>query len=319
MRKKKKSKAWILILVIILVVAALVINLNREDEETEVTITETEVIKTDILNTVSKSSYIQTALQENKELHATYYFKEIYFEENQYIKEGENILKYTNGTYMEAPYDCVITSMSIPESGNMCTNNHYLTLQSTETFKISLSIDEDELDTVYVGQEALIEVETLENSDITGYVTNISNTATYSSSGSKFQIEVEFQNNGEILLGMSVKCSIVLEKAEDVIAVANEAITSENRVSYVTIKLEDGTTKQVEIETGISNDAYTEIKSGLSEGDIALIEESTEESRQNNSRQMMDMGGSRSDRREQNGEEMPNMPSGGTSMGGLQK
>ena len=41
---------------------------------------------------------------------------------------------------------------------------------------------------------------------------------------------------------------------------------------------EDGSIKQTEITTGISNDAYTEVKSGLNEGDIVYIEKSTSSS-----------------------------------------
>ena len=33
-------------------------------------------------------------------------------EEDDTVKKGENILKYTNGTYLVAPYDSVITEMS---------------------------------------------------------------------------------------------------------------------------------------------------------------------------------------------------------------
>ena len=317
MEKKKKKKLWLLILIIIIsiMIAIYMMNNNSSNdtgaESTE--ITETTVIKTDILNTISNSSYIQSALTENKELHATYYFEEIYFEENQYISEGENILKYTNGEYMVAPYNCVITAMSIPNSEEICTNKHYLTLQSTDTLKISLEIGEDELNTIYVGQEARIEVETLDNKNVIGYVTSIDNTANYSSSGSTFGVDVEFPNNGEILLGMSAKCSVVLEKAEGVIAVANEAITEQNNKKYVTVKSSDGTTKEIEIEVGIENDAYTEVKNGLNEGDIVLIEETQESSMQNimgQKNQMDRQQGGFS--QEQGGGERPEMPSGGS-------
>lgn len=173
--------------------------------------------------------------------------------------------------------------MSIPNAGEMCTDKHYLVLQATDTLQCLTSIDEDELDKISVGEEASIEIEALDKT-VTGYVTKISNTANYSSSGSTFDVTVEFKNDGEILLGMSAKCEIILEKAEDVIAIPKEAVNEERDKKYVTVKQEDGETKQVEIETGIENDAYLEVTSGLSEGDIVLIEESTNE--QSNQTQM---------------------------------
>ena len=62
-------------------------------------------------------------------------------------------------------------------------------------------------------------------------------------------------------------------------------IKNQNRQKTVTVKLADGSSEDVQIETGISNDAYTEVKSGLSEGDIVLIEENSEQS---NSKNMQD-------------------------------
>ena len=287
MKKSKVFKilVFIVLLAIIIIITGYILKKSQKQETVSTSATEVTVIKTDIINTVSSSSYIQSALIENKELHATYYFDEIYFEKNQYINAGEQILKYTNGEYLIAPYNCILTDYSIPEQNAICTNKHYITIQSTDSLIISLSIDEDEIDEIYEGQEASIKIESLNNKEVAGYVTNIDNTASYSSSGSKFNVDVEFQNEGDIMLGMSAKCSIILEKAENTIAVASEAIKNQNRQKTVTVKLSDGSSKDVQIETGISNDAYTEVKSGLNEGDIVLIEENSDQS---NSKNMQD-------------------------------
>lgn len=306
--KKKAIKYSILVCIFIIIIVGIIYKVNGEEEDETTTVSETEVIKTDILNTLSTSSYISTALEENKQLHTGYYFSEIYVEENEYVAQGTEILQYTNGESLVAPYNCVITSIMVPNSGEICTNNHYITIQSTDTLQMSLQIEEDELDIVYVGQEAQIEIEALDKT-VTGYVTKIDNTATYSSSGSNFGVEVEFENDGDILLGMSATCSIVLEKAEDAIAVANEAIQEQGGKKYVTVQNEDGTTEDVEIETGIENDAYTEVISGLNEGDIVLIIEETEET---NTGGQMRGGGNM----EQN-QGMDEMPSGEAPSGDM--
>lgn len=276
--KKKGLNIIICICIFLIIVIGIFLYfiMNQNDEASNDSYSESEVIRTDVINSISSSTYVTTALEETKPLHNTYYFEEIYFEENQEIQEGENILKYTNGSYFVAPYNCVISQMSIPNSGEMCTDKNYLVLQATDTLQCLTSIDEDELDSILVGQEASIKIEAL-NKTITGYVTKISNTANYSSSGSTFDVTVEFQNDGEILLGMSANCEIILEKAENVIAVPKEAVQEERDKKYVTIKQEDGEAKQVEIETGIENDAFVEVTSGLEEGQIVLIEENSNE------------------------------------------
>jgi len=63
-------------------------------------------------------------------------------EEDDTVKKGENILKYSNGTYLVAPYDCVITEINIPESGEKCTNEHYVKVASNNTLSVQFKVDE---------------------------------------------------------------------------------------------------------------------------------------------------------------------------------
>lgn len=88
-------------------------------------------------------------------------------------KKGEDILKYTNGTYLVAPYDSVITEMS----------------------KIS---------SVSLGQSASVSISTFEDKTLEGVVTNISSTA----SNGKFTVTVEFDNDGDVMLGMTAGINI---------------------------------------------------------------------------------------------------------------
>ena len=157
--------------------------------------------------------------------------------------------------------------------GAIFTSKHSITVTGTDTLKTTLTVDEDDLDTVYVGQEAQITISALDGKVYTGYVTNVSTTATYSSNGSKFTVTVEFENDGEILIGMTGKTEVILEKAENVVVVPVEAVETKNKISYVTVVNKNGTTNEVQVETGISNDAYIEIKSGLSVGDVVQITE----------------------------------------------
>lgn len=246
---------------------------NASGEEKSLTQVKAE-IKT-IVNTISKSGEIKSNTEETLNLHTSYYLSEVYVQENEYIAKGENILKYANGTYLTAPYNLVVTSLNLPEVGSIFTSKHSISVKGTDTLQTTLTVSEDDLDIVYVGQEAQIAIGALNNKVYKGYVTNISTTASYSSNGSKFTVTVEFENDGEILIGMTGRTEVILEKAENVVAVPIEAVETENRISYVTIVNADKTTEQVQVETGISNDAYIEIKSGIKEGDFLQIIENT--------------------------------------------
>ena len=156
--------------------------------------------------TISSKGEIYSALSEKKELHATYYFEKIYVTENEFVEEGENILKYANGEYLQAPYDCVIKTINVPNEDGQCTNEHYVEIEATNQLKMTVNVDESYINNVYLGQDATIKVIALENKEYKGNITDISSTAT----NGNFEVTVEFINDGEINLGMTGTCSIVV-------------------------------------------------------------------------------------------------------------
>lgn len=153
---------------------------------------------------LSTTSEVSSSLTENIELHATYYLEESYVETNQAIKAGENILKYTNGEYLTAPYDCVVTNINIPDKEAQCTNEHYIEISSINSLQVQFRVDETKIDSIKLGQEATIEIGAYEDKTLKGYVTKISSTA----SNGRFTVTVEFENDGEILLGMTANVTI---------------------------------------------------------------------------------------------------------------
>lgn len=117
---------------------------------------------------------------------------------------GENILKYTNGIYLTAPYDCVVTEINIPDIQGKCTNEHYVKISSNNNLIVQFSVDETNINSISLGQTAQIQISAYENKVIEGVVTNISNTA----SNGKFTITVGFENDGEIMMGMTATVTI---------------------------------------------------------------------------------------------------------------
>lgn len=297
MNKKKINPIVVIIIVLVIVlVGILYFGLRDTDvsNSSEVTISTDATIVTvsrqNIENTLSSSGQISSELEEKLTLHASYYFEELLVETNVLIEEGTNIIEYTNGTYLEAPYDCVLTSYNLPNEDEQCTTSHYVQLQSISALTMTLSISENDISKVSIGDEVDITI-TATGEVITGYITKLSEIGTYSSSGSTFTATVGFANNGNLKIGMSATCEIIFESAENVIAVPLEAIQEENGNKYVIKVNSDGTEENVTVETGIENDAYVEIKSGLNEGDQVEMIESDSSS---NSFNGMNFGGSSS-------------------------
>jgi len=80
--------------------------------------------------------------------------------------------------------------------------------------------------------------------------------------------------------GLTVTVSILIDERTDVLLVPNGAITSRGGQAYVQVVLLDDTTEEQTIEehaiqTGISDWQYTEVTSGLSEGEQVIVPQGT--------------------------------------------
>ena len=205
-----KKESSIKIIIIVLLIIILVIMLFKYNSRTKSNLSSKEINIENVSNNiaaetniVSTKTQIQSALTENISLHATYYLKEIYVTTNQTIKQGENILQYTNGEYLTAPYDCVINEINVPEYEEECKNDNYVNISSINRMQITISINEDSINKIYIGQESTITVTSL-NEDIIGYVTYISSTA----NNGNFTVIVQFNNDYDIKIGMSATVKI---------------------------------------------------------------------------------------------------------------
>lgn len=228
-----------------------------------------------IKTSLTTSGEIVSSNTEKISLNTDYSFSTMCVEEGESVTEGQKLIKYTNGTYLQAPYNCVLISSSLPEKEEICTSSNYVELKSLDSLAMSLQIDESEINKVSIGDEAEIEI-TSTNEILTGYVTQISEVGTYSTSGSTFSAIVSFENNGNLKIGMSASCTIILEEAENALTIPLEALqTDDEQNNYVTVINDDGTSTKQEVEIGIQNDAYVQIVSGLSEENKIEVQETS--------------------------------------------
>lgn len=209
-----KRKEIIIILLLIFILIGLIVayaTKNSDDTNTENYGT-TQLDKTinysnneEQKTTIKQNSEVKSALVEKIEPHATYYLEKVYVEEKQYVKKGAKILKYTNGSYLTAPYDCSVTELNLPEAEGKLLNSHYVQISSNNMLSVTINVDESNINQVNIGQEAKINITTLEK-EYTGYVTNVASTA----SNGKFEVTIEFENDGNITLGMTASAQMTI-------------------------------------------------------------------------------------------------------------
>lgn len=138
--------------------------------------------------------------------------------------------------------------------------------------KVMLTVNEYDISQIKKGQKVEIQVEAIKDTIFHGEVVKIASLAhkDHQSEKKVFDIEVEMDKyDSRLKPGMSTKCDILVNRAENVLQIPIDAITQrEGKKGVVT-----GEGKFREIEVGISNDDFTEVVSGLAEGETIRIEQ----------------------------------------------
>ena len=139
---------------------------------------------------------------------------------------------------------------------------------------VTATIAEADIGALKVGQEAQV---TLSASDetMTGTVSAVSPEGTTSSNVVQYPVTVSVSDPpATARLGASVSVTITTGSAEDVMILPTSAITTSGTRSTVTL-MKNGVATPTVIETGLAGSSTTEIKSGLTAGDVVQIPTST--------------------------------------------
>lgn len=178
---------------------------------------------------------------------------------------------------------------------------------------MTMNIDELDISSVKVGQDVEVTADALENQVFQGVVNKVSVIGTSQNGVTTYPVEVLLSDveNTDLIPGMNVSATIVLEKKDDVLLIPTTAVKRGNKVKML------GSGEEVEIETGIDDGTQVEVLSGLSEGDQVEIADVPTKSIEDTMMQGM-QGGMGGERGMPGGDGAPSGggPSGGASSGG---
>jgi HlyD family secretion protein len=180
-------------------------------------------------------------------------------------------------TVITAPFSGVIAHIS-GELGEFTTPSPpgiptppTIDLINDSCLYVNAPMDEVDAPKIKVGQEARITLDAMPNKIFPGKIRRIAPYVTEIEKQARtVDIEVEFQQLTEdiLLVGYSADVEVILERRNEVLRIPTQAIRQNNTVWVV-----DAHSKLIErqLETGLSNWSFTEIRSGLKEGDQILI------------------------------------------------
>ena len=170
------------------------------------------------------------------------------------------------------------TDSSASTSGTELSTSEYstdvalFTISPDDTMTLEVSVDELDINSVEIGQEAAVTFDAIEDKEFTGEVTEIGNTASVNGGVAKYTVSVSVPKDE----GMNASATITIENRENVITIPVNALQEKgNKVFVYTEKDEDGNLSgETEVTTGLSDGTTVEITEGLSEGDTVYYNKS---------------------------------------------
>lgn len=209
-------------------------------------------------------------------------------------------------TAIYAPLDGTVSALNVEKServlgSSFSQGTHLMTVADLSKMEAIVEVDENDVVLISIGDTATIEIDAFGEEKFTGVVTQIGNSAKTSETGTQnevvnFDVEIRLLNPSiKIRPGMSCDADIKTETRKNVNSVPIQSVTArmpkmkdqkENSKSKGNSKsdeikekakpvevvfVEEGNlAKMVEVKTGISDDAYMEIVSGLTDGQMII-------------------------------------------------
>lgn len=151
-----------------------------------------------------------------------------------------------------------------------------MTLDPNEQVSITIMVDETNIQSLNVGQEASVTIESIGDDAFTGVVSEIDKTASSSGGVTMYTATVTLDKTEQMLSGMSADVAVTIEGVDNALLLPEDAVRRTSATSYVYTSYDEASGElggMVEVVTGLSNGTYIEITSGLSEGDTVYYTE----------------------------------------------
>jgi macrolide-specific efflux system membrane fusion protein len=201
------------------------------------------------------------------------------------FKQAEANLEYArvqlSYAKIHSPISGVIASVSTQEgeavSASLAAPTFVSVIDLTR-LEVQVFVDETDIGKIQVGQEARFTVDTYADSDFKGTVTAIYPEAVIQDNVVNYVVTLTITDFQEKTLRpeMTTNVTIRLETRKNVLAVPTNAILREQGERYVTV-MNDGRTSQRKVRVGWKDNGFTEIVSGLEEGETVVVTPSNQE------------------------------------------
>ncbi len=208
---------------------------------------------------------------------ASYQLK--YAERQEVAEKLENVLRFIRAPRVLAPESGVVgtvnvikgketgasSSLSASSASGGSGMSTAFVLHTGGAVKMTVSVDEMDITSVSLGQDAAVTLDAFPGEKFAAKVTRISKLGETARSVASFAVELTLEADARLLQGMNGNATILVNQADDVLILPIAAISEDSSGAFVYVGDELAKTY---ITTGLSDGEYAAVTSGLSEGDV---------------------------------------------------
>jgi HlyD family secretion protein len=173
-----------------------------------------------------------------------------------------------------APTSGRVASVRVNPGEQTSPGTPAIVLVNEAAYHIEVNVDEIDVDRVALGQPVEITLDALPGVVVSGQVNEIAPTAAGAGGVVTYLVTINIDAPDISLRpGMSANASIVVERLDDALIVPNWAIRldRETGLAYVNRMNGDGTVQEVVVQTGLRNEQFSQVISGLAAGDRVVV------------------------------------------------
>lgn len=191
------------------------------------------------------------------------------------------------GAQLVAPFDGTVLKTDLSVADQVTANTVVLTLANLKQLQVVAAVDETTIRRVAQGQTAEISFDAFPGQTFKGTVQAVPLQGELQGDVMVYQVPLTLEGAEKLplLIGMTANVAIQTEQAENTLLVPTMALQRVNggyQVRLVDTDNPQGQPVPVEVQVGLSDGMYTQITSGLQEGDQVVVVELQASTQSNN-------------------------------------
>lgn len=168
------------------------------------------------------------------------------------------------------------TTSSSDTSSTSSDTSGFIVISDTKHLQVQANFSETDTARIRVGQRATVTLNAMPDVEITGRVIAIDETSTTVNQVVNYGVTIELQEvPRDVRVGQTVVAEVVTGRARDVLLVPSSAVQTTGGQTTVTV-VTNGQQVSTPVEIGLEGDQFTEIVSGLAEGDEVVLATATD-------------------------------------------